>query len=160
MPIVGTPVSAGSVTSDEVRRFMRDYPNKNILLDDVEFSQEDVDQAIVFVTSAYNAMTPISNIDPTGWPAFLRYLQLLGIAWYLIRSASFLQLRNQATYQDGDIAPIGVDDKFPLYMSLWQSLKAEWDQAVKDAKIQMNLEAGYGGLSSGYKYVARYRNQC
>jgi len=157
VPVVGTPAVPSAVTVDQVRRFMRDYPNRNILLDDVEFTQEDVEQAVIFVTSAYNAMTPISSIDPEGWPAYLRYLQLLGIAWYLIKSATFLQLRNQATYQDGDIAPVGVDDKFSQYMNLWQALKAEWDEAVKAAKIQMNLESGYGSLASGYRNVARYR---
>lgn len=158
MPVVATPATPIIVTLDEVRRFMRDYPNKNILLDDVEFSQADIEQGIVFVTSAYNTVTPLSSIDPTGWPQNLRYLLLLGLAWYLIKSATFLQLRNQATYQDGDIAPIGIDDKFALYMSLWQSLKQEWDEMTKLAKTQMNLESMYGSLSSGYRSVSRFHH--
>ena len=156
MPIVATPATPIIVTLDEVRRFMRDYPNKNILLEDVEFSQEDVNQGVVMVTSAYNVMTPISMIDPTGWPSGSKYLLLLGVAWYLIKSAAFLQLRNQATYQDGDIAPIGIDDKFPLYMQLWQALKQEWDEMTKLYKTQLNLESAYGNLASGYRNVGRY----
>lgn len=158
MPIVATPATPIVVTVDQVRRFMQDYPNKNILLDDVEFNQDDINQGVEVVTSAYNATTPLSNISVNGWPASFQYLLLLGCAWYLIKSATFLQLRNQTTYQDGDIAPIGVDDKFPQYMQLWQTLKAEWDGLVKDAKIQLNLESAYGSLGSGYRNVARYHH--
>lgn len=158
MPIVATPASPILITVDQVRRFMRDYPNKNILLEDVEFSQEDVNQAITFVTSAYNVITPLTNITPDAWPAGREYLLLLGVAWYLIKSGTFLQLRNQATYQDGDIAPVGIDDKFPLYMALWQGLKQEWDELVKLSKTQDNLEAAYGTFSSIYLNVSRYHH--
>lgn len=137
---------------------MRDYPDRNILLEDVEFSQEDVNQALRMVTSAYNSTTPITSITPDSWPYGQEYLMLLGVAWYLIMSATFLQLRNQATYQDGDIAPIGIDDKFPLYMALWQSLKQTWDEMVKTTKTQLNLESSYGNLSSGYRNVARFHH--
>lgn len=135
---------------------MRDYPDKNILLDDVEFSQEDINQAVISVTSAYNVVTPLTSITPDAWPYGHQYLLLLGVAWYLIKSGTFLQMRNQATYQDGDIAPIGIDDKFPLYMALWQALKQEWDELVKTSKTQMNLESAYGYFSSGYRNIARY----
>ena len=143
---------------DEVRRFMRDYPDRNIFLEDVEFSQEDVNQALRMVTSAYNSTTPISSITPDGWPIGQEYLMLLGVAWYLIMSGTFLQLRNQATYQDGDIAPIGIDDKFPLYMALWQSLKQSWDEMVKTTKTQLNLESSYGYIGSGYRYVSKFHH--
>lgn len=158
MPVVATPATPIILIQDEVRRFMRDYPSKNILLDDVEFSQEDVNQALRMVTSAYNATTPITNITPESWPAGQEYLMLLGVAWYLIMSGTMLQLRNQATYQDGDIAPIGIDDKFPLYMALWQSMKQTWDEMVKTTKTQLNLEASYGTLSSGYLFVSRFHH--
>lgn len=158
MPIVATPSTPIVLLEDEVRRFMRDYPDRNILLEDVEFSQEDVNQALRMVTSAYNSTTPITSITPDSWPYGQEYLMLLGVAWYLIMSGTFLQLRNQATYQDGDIAPIGIDDKFPLYMALWQSLKQSWDEMVKTTKTQLNLESSYGTLSSGYLNVARFHH--
>jgi len=156
MPVVATPATPIIVTEDQVRRFMRDYPDRNILLDDVEFDQDDVNQGIEMVTSAYNSITPQTSLSPQAWPPHKQYILLLGVSWYLIKSCSFLQLRNQATYQDGDIAPIGIDDKFPLYMQLWQTLKAEWDQLVKQAKIQDNLECIYGSVSSGYRNVSRF----
>lgn len=158
MPVVATPATPIIVTADQVRRFMRDIPDKNILLDAVEFDQDDVNQGIEMVTSAFNAVTPQSFISSQGWPPHLQYVLLLGVSWYLIQSCAHLQLRNQATYQDGDIAPIGIDDKFPLYMQFWQTLKAQWDQYVKTIKIQDNLEAGYGSMSSGYRNVSRFHH--
>jgi hypothetical protein len=137
---------------------MRDYPDKNILLDDVEFNQDDINQGIEMVVFAYNAVTPQTTFSPQSFPSHLQYVLLLGVSWYLIKSCSFLQLRNQATYQDGDIAPIGIDDKFPLYMQLWQTLKAEWDQYVRAIKTQDNLEAVYGYVSSGYRNVSRFHH--
>lgn len=158
MPVVATPATPIIVTVDQVRRFMRDYPNKNILLDDVEFSQDDVNQGVEMVTSKYNILTPQTSISPQGWPSTLQYLLLLGVAAYLIKSCSFLQLRNQATYQDGDVAPIGIDDKYPLYVQFAQILDAEWMQLAKDVKTQNNLEGAYGCLSSGYRNVSRYHH--
>jgi len=138
---------------------MRDRADRNILLDDVEFTDEDVNQGLEFVTSAYNAVTPQTDIMPQSWPPHLQYVLLLGVSWYLIKSATFLQLRNQATYQDGDIQPIGIDDKYPLYMQLWQSLKQEWDTIVRDIKTQNNLESAYGYVGSGYANVSRFHHK-
>ena len=46
MPVVASPATPVIVTVDEVRRFMRDYPDKNILLDDVEFELDDINHGI------------------------------------------------------------------------------------------------------------------
>jgi len=155
MPVVATPTTPIIVSTDQIRRFMRDYPNNNILLDDVEFTQDDINQGVEMVTSKYNAVTPQTMLLSSSWPAHLQYVLLLGVAAYLIKSNAFLQLRNQATYQDGDIAPIGIDDKYTLYLQFASTLQAEWDGLVREIKTQNNLEAVYGGFSSGYRNVGR-----
>lgn len=159
MPVIGTPSTPVILTVDQVRRFMRDRPDYNILLDAVDYSQDEVNQGIEMVTSRYNAITPQSNLIPQSWPSHLQYVLLLGVASYLIKSGAFLQLRNQATYQDGDIAPIGIDDKYPLYIQFAQLLDAEWSQLVQQIKIQNNLESVYGSVSSGYTNVSRYHHK-
>lgn len=159
MPVVGTPATPVILTVDQVRRFMRDIPSKNILLDTVEFDQKEVDQGIEMVTSRYNAMPPQSALMPQSWPSHLQYVLLLGVAAYLIKSCAFLQLRNQATYQDGDIAPVGIDDKYPLYIQMAQVLDNEWAQMVQQIKIQNNLEGVYGYVSSGYVNVSRFHHK-
>jgi hypothetical protein len=156
VPVVATPATPVILTVDQVRRFMRDTPDKNILLDQVEFTLDDINLGIEMVTSKYNAFTPQTTLAAQSWPPHLQYILLLGVTAYLINSCAILQLRNQATYQDGDVAPVGIDDKYPLYISLYQTLNAEWTQLVTRIKIQNNLEGAYGSLSSGYRNVSRF----
>ena len=156
MPVVATPVTPTVLRVDEVRRFMRDYPNNNILLDDVEFSQADVDQGFEMVVGQFNVLPPQTSFTVENFPANYKYLMLIGVTSYLMRSCAFLQLRNQATIQDGDVAPIGIDDKFPLYMQYAQTLSAEFNQLAQQVKIQNNIENAYGCVSSGYINTYRF----
>ena len=158
MPVVATPATPVILTVDQVRRFMQDTPDKNVLLDDVEFTLNDINQGIEMVTSKFNAITPQSMISPQGWPSHLQYILLLGVTAYLVNSCAILQLRNQATYQDGDVAPIGIDDKYPLYIALYQVLNNEWMQLTTRIKTQNNLENAYGSVSSGYRNVSRFHH--
>lgn len=158
MPVVATPATPVILTVDQVRRFMQDTPDKNLLLDAVEFTLDDINQGIEMVTSKFNVFTPQTNMAAQSWPAHLQYILLLGVSAYLVNSCAILQLRNQATYQDGDVAPVGIDDKYPLYIQLYQVLNGEWTQLVTRIKTQNNLESAYGSLSSGYRNVSRFHH--
>ena len=84
---------------------------------------------------------------------------LIGTVRFLLQSESFLQIRNQATYQDGDIAPIGIDDKQAAYAQLAQVLReSEWDELVRGIKTQNNMEGAYNSLGSGYRNVTRFNH--
>jgi len=157
MPVVGTPTTPVIISKDQVRMFLRDRADRNILLDDVQFAYEDLNLALEMATSAFNAVTPQSYFTPSTFPENLQYVLLIGTVRFLLMSESFLQVRNQATYQDGDIAPIGIDDKQAAYAQLAQVLKAEWDELVRGVKTQNNMEGGYNSLGSGYRYVGRFR---
>ncbi len=157
MPATGTSTTSPIVSRDQVRLFLRDRANRNILLDDVQFADEDLNLALEMATSAFNAVTPQSTFTPATFPEHLEYVLLIGTVRFLLMSESFLQVRNQATYQDGDIAPIGIDDKQAAYAQLAQVLKAEWDELVRGVKTQNNMEGAYNSLGSGYRSVGRYR---
>lgn len=156
MPVVGTPVTPVVVSKDQVRMFMRDYANNNILLDDVQFTDAELNNALEMAVSSFNAMTPQSNLTPSSFPTHLRYLLLIGTTRFLLMSESLMQVRNQATVQDGDIAPIGISDKAALYAQLSQQLKAEWDELSRGVKTQNNMEGAYATLGSGYRNVSRF----
>jgi len=158
MPVVGTPTTPVIVSKDQVRMFMRDRADRNILLDDVQFSDDELNAATEMAVSMFNGITPQTMFTPSSWPSHLSWLLLLGTCRYLMLSEAFLQIRNQATYQDGDIAPIGVDDKQASYAQLSQLLKAEWDEMARGVKIQNNLEGCYNSLGSGYQNVTRYNH--
>ena len=157
MPVVGSPTTPVVVSKDQVRMFLRDRADKNILLDDVQFTDDELNFATEMTVSAFNAVTPQTRFTPSSFPEHLRYVLLLGTARFLLVSESFLQARNQATYQDGDIAPIGIDDKAALYSQMAASFKAEWDELVRGIKTQNNMESAYATLGSGYRNVSRHR---
>lgn len=161
MPFVLTPTAARSLSRDEVRRWLRDTPGGgaavpgtgviNVLLDGVEFSDEDIDLGIRMAVDRYNVITPMTMLTQDLIP---RALLMYGAVANLLASEGFRQLRNQATVSDADVAPIGIDDKAPAYA---QMSKMWWDTFEKMAvqvKIQRNMESMYGGFSSGYASVA------
>ena len=140
MPVQGTPVAAkspGSLTPAEIREFLRDYSGMNPLLDDVEFSDSECETATLRAIDLANAIA-----RPTGWTLESfpnKYVLLLGAASHLMKSESFRQLRNQATYQDGNMQPVGVDDKQALYVGMSTSLRNEFGQMVTSIKISENM---------------------
>jgi len=140
-----------SLTPGDIRQFLRDYGPYNLLLDAVEFTVDDVNAAMRFTAMRYNALTPVSTFDKDNFPN--EWLMLIGACAHLLQSEAFLQLRNQATYRDGDIENIGIDDKFSQYTQLSEKLAAEWRETAQKIKQQANMESAYGSLSSGYSWL-------
>lgn len=160
MPVTGTPTTPFVITADKVRMFLRDYAlgslpggQGNILLDDVQFTAQELTNAIEMATSAFNAITPVSSYIPGNFPN--EYLLLIGTVRFLLMSESLHQLRNQAQVQDGDIAPSGIYEKSAAYVGLAQQLHAEWQELSRGMKTQFNIEGAYGTYGSGYRYVGR-----
>jgi hypothetical protein len=139
------------ITSAEINRFLRDYAGNNILLAAVQFENDDITDAMKFTLAEFNGMTPMSSYTEDTFPN--AWLYLMGVTAHLLQSESLLQLRNQATYNDGDIQSIGLDDKFPQYSQMAKALKDDWKAVAQKMKQQMNMEDGYGSLSSGYRYI-------
>ena len=142
MPVVGTPVapspSPSIISIDEVRAFLRDYPEKNPLLDDVEFSDEELTTSVARAVDFANMVDRPTNWTYSDFPNKL--LLLMGAVSYLLMSESFRQLRNEAIYQDGNIQPVGLDNKQAAYAGLSQALRAEFRSSVSQIKISQNME--------------------
>jgi hypothetical protein len=161
MPVIGYPVSSSILTRDEIRRFMRDYPGPvkdtgvlNVLLDNVEFSDADIDAALNHAVDLYNVMTPVTNLSMDSIP---RPILLYGAVSHLMLSEGMRQLRNQATVQDGNVQPIGIDDKQALYQQWADWMRNQFLMMARSVKTQRNMEAAWGGLSSGYLNTSRSR---
>lgn len=154
MPITLTPVTTTVLTKDDVRVFLRDKAENNILLDQVQFTDDELDRAINFTVDYYNSVPPLGTASVDTIP---KNILLIGVCSWLMRSESFLQVRNQATYNDGDIGPIGLDDKVSIYDSLSQQLKNEFMLLTQQYKTAQNMESAYGSLGSGYRWVPRTR---
>jgi hypothetical protein len=142
--------------------FMRDVAGQvpgtgvvNIMFDLPEFSDADIQRAIKFTVARFNVITPISA---DGQYSINIWLMLLGTCEFLMLSEAMRQQRNQMSYGDGDVAPIGIDDKQSLYLSLASVLKAEFEEKAKAFKISRNAEMAYGSLGSGYRSASRFHH--
>ncbi len=160
MPVNATPATPPILTKDLVRMFMRDVPGKipgtgqeNILLDDVEFSDEELELAIRFTTSRYNCMTPVSRHGPD---SIEEYILLIGTCAFLMKMEVMRQIRNQSNAVDGDVQNVGVDDKAGLYQACSKQLDDEFERYARAVKTQRNMQKAYGSLGSGYRMIRRF----
>ena len=161
--VIATPVVTPkpSLSVDDIRWFLRDFAGQvpgtgvtNILLDGVEFSDDDIRRSKRFTVSRWNAMLPPSSDSEETIP---EWLLLVGTCELLMQSEAFRQNRNALTYADGNITPVGLDDKMQQYMALAQSLRAEFEEKAKMVKVANNMESAYTSLGSGYRISTRYR---
>ena len=151
---VTLPRNETPLTTDDVRWFLRDTPQHNILLpDSVEFSNDDINRAIRFTAAKFNSVTPQSNADYT---SINEYVLLCGVCAILLRSEGIRQNRNEVRAQDGGIAPVNLDEKQAQYAAWADRLQQEFDFLVRNIKMQNNMESCYGTLSSGYRYLGRW----
>jgi len=152
------------LTTDVIRMFLRDSPDFNPLLDgDLEFPESDINNAMRLAVSKWNALTPISNVtDPT---QLNEYILLCGVCGLLLKSEGLRQLRNGMRTQEGNIAPVGLDEKENEYLKWASHFQQEFDQKAKAYKVQQNMESLLGPgnpsnyLRSGYAYLGRYRQR-
>lgn len=156
MPVVITAASF-KLTTDEIRMFLRDQPDYNILLDDVEFENKDINLAMKLTVAKWNALTPVTNlISPD---QLNEYVLLMGVCGFLLKSEGLRQLRNQMPANDGNIDKVGLDENEAGYMRWADHFQREFKEVAQRIKIQHNMESlldGHCGFGSGYKYVGRY----
>ena len=146
MPIVGTPLNAAAakkgLTASEVRVFLRDYSGKNPLLADVEFSDSEISIAVSMAVEQANVIGRPTTYTVSSFPN--SYVLKLGAVSYLLKSEAFRQVRNEATYQDGNIQPIGVDNKQQSYLGIAGMLTQEFVQLVTSIKVAANMSTSRG----------------
>jgi len=139
--------------ADTIRAFLRDIPSKNILLDDIEFDDSEISRAMRLATSKYNGITPQTTVAAE---SLNEWLLVVGSCSILLRSEGARQLRNQVTAQDGNIAPIGIDEKQAFYAQWADRFSVEFEDMATKIKIQDNAESAYDTMSSGYRLLSRY----
>lgn len=152
---VQIPTNQLPLSVEDIRAFLRDQPKYNILIDGVEFSNEDIQRAIRFTVNKWNAITPQSN-EPTTGETINEYVLLFGVCAILLRSEGIRQVRNQVSYQDGNMPQVSMDEKQNIYLAWAKDMQEEFDFHARQIKTQNNMESCYGGLSSGYRYIGRW----
>ena len=136
----------GFITDLDVRIWMRDNdPSSNLLLDDYEFSPEELRTAMTLTVDHWNDIPPyIGCHDVKTFP--WRSKLLAGTAANLLFIAAHRFRRNSLKYNAGGMA-IADQEKYAEYdgaaARLWQEFK-DWAQRNKRA-----LNAEHGWRSAG-----------
>jgi hypothetical protein len=137
MAVTATPVTKGNSQVDGLRLFMRDFFEKNPLHDDVEFTDSELTTALEQACLHANIIGRPTNYSVGSFPN--SYVLNLGAVAHLQKSEAIRQLRNQASFQDGNIQGVGIDDKSSGYMQLSQVMQQEFTQHVQNIKVTSNL---------------------
>lgn len=155
--VVQLTATTAPLTSEGIRMFLRDTVAQNILLDDIEHSEEDIQLAMRLTVAKWNSITPITNLQ---YPEQLNeYILLCGVCGLLLKSEGIRQKRNQLQAGDGNIDNVSLDEKEAIYYRWATHFQAEFNDKAQRMKVQQNLESILNcaaGFGSGYRYLGRY----
>ena len=139
---------------DSLRNFIKDFEALNRL---VEFKQESTDNLLdLYLNMAIGFLNSVPPyIGPFTWDNFpIPNLIIHQASIECLISNSIVQARNDLTYNNGGITVKIADGQ--RYMNALQILYRAADQEInslKRIKIAINIQSGYGGVSSPYSYL-------
>ena len=143
----GSPISPvgndAPMTDMEVRIFLRDtHPEDNILIDDFEFSPEEIRTAMNITVDRWNDTPPdIYRYDYDKFP--YRSILLLGVASNLLSMAAHRYRRNSLQINAGGAA-VNDQEKAGQYDQAAIRLSQECLQAIRTKKRELNSNLGWG----------------
>jgi hypothetical protein len=132
------------VSLDSVRHFMLDRSEAdNFLLDDVEFGEDTLAEAMVFVVDTYNSMLP--HVDTYSVECFpFRAEAIKGVAAYCLRAMAINLTRNVAESRaEGGTTLDDKRGKAQAYLAVAQRLQDEAEISFKAIKVSKNVESSY-----------------
>ena len=132
-----------AMTDMEVRVYLRDKdPAANILLDDYEFTPEEIRTAMNMAADRWNDTPPdIYRMDYDRFP--YRSIFLLGVSSILLSMAAHRYRRNSLAINAGGTS-VNDQDKAREYDAAAERLRAEFLQAIRTKKRELNSELGWG----------------
>jgi len=135
----------------EIRAYMRDYPELNRLTDGEENSDRMIVWAVIDTLEDFNSTPPPISLPFNQIPkSILRY----GVVTTLLESVMLLSARNHLAYSDGGI---NVNlDRTPLLMQMQQMMRQTYDMKKKEYKIAKNIEGAYASSPSEYSIINGY----
>ena len=135
------------ITIAEIRLWSRDTsPEVNDLLDEVEYSDNEIAAAIRRGVDLWNSTTPMLNqhtYTPTTFPWKFRSQWIDVTIGFLKNMAADWYERNHLQYQAGGVT---IDDrnKWQSYRKDGQFRLQQYKDWLKDVKVQLNMMGGWG----------------
>lgn len=139
----------------DIQEFLQDHPQLNVLIRKNEFGPALIKIAIRMMVDDFNQINWRSQFTPRDFPSSTFNIQMYGTVFHLMNSASTLQTRNHLPYSSGGTS-IAQFAKSGEYQQLANQFKKEFKDAALALKYQMNLEQGWGGVSSEYSTHGGY----
>ena len=136
------------LTIAEIRLALRDYPVANTLLDEVEYSDEEIIWALTRPIDIWNSTPPaLGTYNYNNFP--YRAPHLDGAIGELLAAAAHHYMRNELPYQS---AGLSVNDKAKAsnYLQLSEGLKAKFIAFVERKKYEINVAGGFRFMSGPY----------
>ena len=130
------------VTDNDLRSFLKDNsPLDNTLIDDLEFSAEDIRQAFTYACDRWNDQPPyIGTYDYVDFP--WRSKLIIGAAAYLLQAAAHRFRRNALQYSAGGLT-VADQEKYQQYDAAAERLSQEFIEWVVMNKRALNAESGF-----------------
>ena len=143
-------------TAEEIRQHIQDFPDKNFLLDEEEFSDKELEIAFRAAVSAFNDFPPL-HIKFTGGNINQNFADILleGMLARLYRGKALHQLRNQLDFQDGGAAG-SIDNKGQFYDQIAERFSTNFERRATQVKMYININQGFGHIGSDYETLPFY----
>ena len=148
---------------EEVKDYLKDRPEFNILLDNMEQFSEDLTDIVIPMTyQEAMVLAPAVARNASNIP---KVIILHGVIARLLESESFLELRNQLQYQDNNMSSMPLSAKQQNYTQLSQLMRSyfrellnayatasfyqtAWNNMGTSNSFDMdNMYAGYFGIN-------------
>lgn len=135
------------LSPEEVQVYLQDLPEKNYLLDGVEFGPTQIMLAIELAISEFNVISPHTSYDANNFPS--KAILMNGTLYKLFHGEAALFARNNMSYSDGGLA-IPIEERYQLYLDIASRYQAEFMKSAQAYKINVNYESGWGGVGTDY----------
>ena len=143
-----------SISIDDVRLYVKDNADMNILLEGALQSSDDlITFAIKLALSDLNAYPPVTDYNSDTCPN--DFLLLMGICFHLSNSEAERQLRNQITMNAQGVTT-GIDDKYEQYNRLAMFYRSQFQEKVREYKTFLNMQQAWGETYSPYSTLNEY----
>lgn len=138
----------------QVRTFLRDYPELNRLVAGVENSNRQIVWAISDTLDDFNTTPHFTNFGLTNFPS--KSLLLRGVTCTLLESVGLLQTRNHLQFSDGGIQ-VGINDKTQFIQAWLQLFRNSYEEKKTRIKVAINIENAWGGgVDSEYRFINNF----
>lgn len=138
----------------QIRTFLRDYPETNRLIAGVESSNRQIVWALSDAMDDFNSSPPFTGFNLSNFPS--KSLLVRGTVISLLESIGLLQTRNHLSFSDGGIQ-VGINDKTQFIQSWLQLFRNSYEEKKMRLKIAYNIESAWGGgVHSEYSFVNNF----